>query len=440
MAASSWSNVSDSQKRVYQATEKYIKAVENNELTLLNLCDEFKEVKAIGESGGVRFPIFISPAKNISGGNNGGVTQNDVRQRIEKPAACAAVEVSSNFEITDMLTHTGTAEGAFEDELTRHITETTDSLAKMLQRYFCVSGGSSATSGMGRLCVIQLATIAVTTFTANVDPNVGAVYGTAGLMVNDVVDIYNDGTGVASQYTNVLITAIDPATGIVTTDTTMTLTAGWGVYRYNMYNIAINGLQNLIDDGTSALTIHGLTRSTYPQALNSVCKSVYNGGVAVELTQDMIDQRLNLVLNNGGKIEIFYGDPGVNNSFNRINATLRQWNVQNGAGPFKQVLGQKGLGSYEYRGQNVEFQVDVNALPRVMYGFSKGLLRKYVARPMSFMNKDGAMLSRGFGSSGAPKTTWTGVNLWQGNIGIQKPNHAMAIFGVKDTFTGRDTL
>lgn len=428
MATSTISNSGDSSKRVYQAIKKIIRQVENDEITFLKMCNEFEDVPAEGEAGGVRFPIFVSPEKNISGSNFGGTEVRAVDQRTELQGAVAPVEVTANFDIADMLTKTGNAAGAFMPELVRTTTTQTQQLAKMIQRFACSSHGT------GRLGVVQDATVAVVTFTLSVDST--SCYGDSNLMVNDYVDIYNLDSGGAAQYSNVKILSINHATRLVTTNTSMTLTAGWSIYRADMYGLAINGLRNLVDDGTNALTIHGLTRSANPTALNSVVTSIYSGVNPADLTQQPIDDATDLCLSYGAKIDTLLGSPGVIGAFNRINITLRQANVQNGAGPFKQQVGRKGDGSYEYRGQMAQAIIDVNMLPRDLIGFEKGVFRQYIASAIEWMSKDGSMYQRGTASSGQSKTSWTGVAVWQGNWGIQRPNNVFKITGIKDTFHG----
>lgn len=428
MATSTVVNSANSQKRVYQAVKKIIRAVENKEITFLKICNEFEEVKAEGESGGVRFPIFISPEKNISGSNYGGTTVRAVDQRTEEQGAVAPVEVTANFDIADMLTKTGNAQGAFVPELVRTTTTQTEQLAKAIQRFACGSHGTC------RLAVVDAATVGVATFTLSVAST--SAYGDALLMVNDYIDIYDLDSGGTAQYSNVKVTAINHATRVVTTNTTMTLTAGWSIYRADMYGLAMNGLRNLVDDGTTSSTIHGLTRSSNPTALNSIIKNIYSGTSPTDLTQQPIDDAMDLCLSYGANIDTFIGSPGVVGAYNRIDITRRQNQIQNGSGPFKQQLGRKGDGTYEYRGQSVTVKIDVNCLPRMLYGFEGGVFRKYIASEIEWMTKDGSMYSRGIGSTGQSKTSWTGVAVWQGNFGIQRPNNVFAVAGAKDTFHG----
>lgn len=434
MTSASWLTDADFLKQVYQKTKGLITAVESQECKLLNLAEEFEDVPALGLAGGVQFPIKIYDSKTLSGGNNGGVTQNPYVSGITKKGACAAVEISSFFEINEMLINTGKGEGAFANILTDKIEEGVQTLSKGIQRYMCVSHGT------GRLAVVDAATSGVATFVASVNPSYA--YGLAALMGRDVVDIYDLDTGGAAQYENVMVLNINKVSGLVTTDTTMTLSAGWGVYGQARYGLGINGLRNLIDNGDTSSTIMGLTRADFPDALNSVCSNVFSGGASVQLTQSMIEPLLNRVKDNGGRIELLYCNPGVRDTFNRANITMRQWQIANGSGPFDQKLGSKGNGVYAYDGKNIAVEDDANCLPFALYGFSKGNLKRYVARPQGWLmhGKNGSMFHMGISTSGAPKTTWTATNVAELNLGIQKPNHAMGIFGLLDTFNGRDTV
>lgn len=431
MSTSTIQNSAGSAKRVYQAIKKLVRQVENDELTFYKMCSDFEEVPAEGEEGGVRFPIFVSPEKNISGSNFGATTVRAVDQRTEVQGAVAPVEVTANFDIADMLTKTGNERGAFVPELVRTTTTQTQQLAKMIQRYACSSHGT------GRLGVVQDATVGVTTFVLS--KAAATCYGDAVLMVNDYIDIYDLDSSGSAAYSNVKVTKIDHATRTVTTNTTMTLTAGYSIYRADMYGLAINGLRNLVDNGDYALTIHGLTRSDNPTALNSVKKSIYSGSNPQDLTQQPIDDAMDLCLSYGAKIDTLMGSPGVVQAFNRINVTLRQVTIPTGQGPLKQQLGRKGNGTYEYRGNMCQLVLDVNALPRTLYGFESGVFRKYIVSDIEWMSRDGSMYQRGIGSTGMSKTSWTGVAVWQGNFGIQRPNNVFLIEGAKDTFHG-DTV
>ena len=428
-----WITAANAQKRVYEAVQGAIKSVENHDMVLYNLCEEgFKNVKARGESGGVRFLLEVYTGKSGAGGNNGGVEQNATVPRVDLQCAVAVVENSEMTEMTDMLENTGQGEGVWEDESTRRIRECTENLAKRLQRYMCVSHGT------GRVGVVDADTVASEDFVASV--NAAYPYGLAGIEANERIDIYSsDSNPAADEYTSVLIESIDYNSGVVHTDETMTLTAGWGVYLEGRFGLGINGLRGLIDDGTYTTTIHGQTRADYPSALNSVVQNVYSGGNRVELTQDMLDKGVNQVRFNGGKIEFFYGNTGVNNTFCRSNVTLRQHNQISGKGPFKTELGQDGFGSYTHYGRSIPFhEPDDNCLPGMLYGFQKGILRKHVASPIKFMMKDGAIWSRAIGAAGRPVTGYQAVAKAQMNIGIEKPSWAMLINGLRDRGVGRD--
>ena len=422
MAATTNSLIAGSLKRHYP--KQFFKVLENEELTLLNLCDALEDWKAIGDA--TYFPFYISAPKNISASSTGDTTIRAAAQRQEVQGSVTPVEIVGNFEISDYTKNTATAAGSFNGgELARETEETSQGLAKMINRFLASSHGT------GRLAMVDAATVASTSFVAaNTEAR---PYGVSNLMVGDVIDIYDADSAGAAQYSAVTITNIDRATRTVTTGTSMTLTAGWSIYRASAYGLAINGLRNLIDNGTAASTIHGQTRATY-NALNSVYLNIYSGGVAQALTEEQVRQTLNQVHANGGRPDTAICNPGVADAYLRINATLRQYIVPNGD-LFDSKVGTPNNLSVGFRDLNLKVVREVNALPRAFYMLRKGDLKKVIARDMGWYDEDGEMVRMSIGS-GAYKTSWSAAMGWLGNICNPSPNFQGLVIGALDSFNG----
>lgn len=422
MAATTNSLIAGSLKRNYP--KQFFKVLENEELTLLNLCDSLEDWKAIGDA--TYFPFYISAPKNISASSTGDTTIRAAAQRQEVQGSVTPVEIVGNFEISDYTKNTATAAGSFNGgELARETEETSQGLAKMINRYLASSHGT------GRLAMVDAATVASTSFVAAVTE--ARPYGVSNLMVGDVIDIYDADSAGAAQYSAVTITNIDRSTRTVTTGTSMTLTAGWSIYRAGAYGLSINGLRNLIDNGTAAATIHGQTRATY-NALNSVYLNIYSGGVATDLTEEQVRQTLNQVHANGGRPDTAVCNPGVADAYLRINATLRQYIVPNGDLFTSKVGTPKDL-SVGFRDLNLKLVREVNALPRAFYMLRKGDLKKVIARDMGWYDEDGEMVRMSIGS-GAYKTSWSAAMGWLGNVCNPSPNFQGIVIGAKDSFNG----
>lgn len=422
MAATTNSLIAGSLKRHYP--KQFFKVLENEELTLLNLCDSLEDWKAIGDA--TYFPFYISTPKNISASSTGDTTIRAAAQRQEVQGSVTPVEIVGNFEISDYTKNTATAAGSFNGgELARETEETSQGLAKMINRYLASSHGT------GRLAMVDAATVASTSFVAAVTE--ARPYGVSNLMVGDVIDIYDTDSAGAAQYSAVTITNIDRSTRTVTTGTSMTLTAGWSIYRAGAYGLSINGLRNLIDNGTAAATIHGQTRATY-NALNAVYLNIYSGGVATDLTEEQVRQTLNQVHANGGRPDTAVCNPGVADAYLRINATLRQYVVPNGD-LFESKVGTPNKMSVGFRDLNLNIVREVNALPRAFYMLRKGDLKKVIARDMGWYDEDGEMVRMSI-ASGAYKTSWSAAMGWLGNICNPSPNFQGIVIGVKDSFNG----
>jgi hypothetical protein len=422
MAPTTNALIAGSLKRHYP--KQFFKVLEDTEITLLNLCDSLEDWKAIGDA--TYFPFYIAAPKNISASSTGNTTIRAASQRQEVQGSVTPVEIVGNFDISDYTKQTATAAGSFNGgELARETEETSVNTAKMINRYLASSHGT------GRLAMVQDATVAVTTFVAAVSE--ARPYGVSNLMVKDFIDIYDADSAGTAQYSNVQITNIDPLTRNVTTDTTMTLTAGWSIYRASAYGLTINGLRNLIDNGTAAATISGQTRATY-NALNSVYSNIYQAGVPQNLTEEMVRQVYNRVRLNGGRPDTLVCNPGVADAYYRINATLRQYVVPNGS-LFESKVGSPASLAAALREDNLKVVRENNGLPRAMYMLRKGDLKKVIARDLGWYDDDGDMIRMSI-TSGSYTTSWMAAMGWLGNIVLPSPNFTGIIIGIVDTLNG----
>ena len=139
MAATTNSLIAGSLKRHYP--KQFFKVLENEELTLLNLCDALEDWKAIGDA--TYFPFYISAPKNISASSTGDTTIRAAAQRQEVQGSVTPVEIVGNFEISDYTKNTATAAGSFNGgELARETEETSKGLANMINRFLASSHGA----------------------------------------------------------------------------------------------------------------------------------------------------------------------------------------------------------------------------------------------------------------------------------------------------------
>lgn len=422
MAATVNSLITGLLKRNYP--KQYFEALENEEIVLLNLCDNLDDWKAQGDA--TYFPFFIANAKNISGSSTGNTDIRAADQFTMVQGSVTPVEIVGNLEVSDYSKRTANAAGAFNGGDWEVETDgVSTSTAKMISRFLCSSHGT------GRLAMVNADTSASTSFVAAVTE--ARPYGVSNLMVGDYIDIYDLDSAGSSVYTNVKITNIVRSTRTVTTNTSMSLTAGQSIYRAGMYGFAINGMRNTIDDGGASATYCGQTRSTH-SALNSVITNIYSGGVATDLTEEQVRQTLNQIHSNGGRPDTAFCNPGVADAYYRINATLRQYVVPNGS-LFESKVGSPNKQTIGFRDLTLSVVRDVNALPRAFYMFKKGDIKKLIARDLGWYEDDGGIVRMGIGTVNY-RTTWAAAMGWLGNIVTPAPNWMGAVLGVKDSFNG----
>ena len=429
MAESTITTSAEGLRRAY--VPGFFKALEDHSLNLWKLTSSFQQSQSVGS--GLYFPFIGYSPKNLSGSSTGNTLFRDTLQRSQVQGVVAPVEFAASFKISALLKNVGTKEGAFNGgEYAQHVEETSQDLAKYLNRVTASSHGTSL------LAVVE-ATVTNATFVAAVSETYP--FGVSNLMVGDTISNYTDDTYVTAINEDKVITAIDPDTRSVTTGASLTWTAGTHIYRAGMAGIAMNGLRNLIANVDTAATLHGQARTL--SYLNAVVKNIYSGGTPRDLTEEDIRQTLNRIKGNGGSgCDTIVCNPGVADSYLRINASLRQYNVPNSTA-FNQVLGRDpSKMKFGYEGGNLSVFTDTNVLPRALYLIKKGALRKFEAMPLGWFDDDGKMLRQVVGTvSGytGHRAAWEAQMGWEGNLGIQEPNQVGVILGALDSFNG-DTV
>lgn len=430
MAESTITTSANALRRAY--VPGFFKALEDHSLNLWKLTSEFQQSQSIGE--GLYFPFIGYSPKNTSGSSTGNTLFRDTAQRAQVQGVVAPVEIAGSFKISALLKNVGTKDGAFNGgEYAQHVEETSQDLAKILNRY------AASSHGTGRLAVVET-TVTSASFVCECSET--NPYGVSNLMLGDKISNYTADSAGSVINDDFEIIGIDPDTRTVTVDASATWTAGTHIYKAGLYGIAMNGMRNLIANVSTAATIHGQARTL--QYLNAVVKNIYSSGSPRDLTEEDVRQTLNRIKGNGGSgLDTLAGNPGVGDSYLRINASLRQYNVPIGQAFDRQVLGKDPTKmTFGYEGSNLRFFQDQNLLPRSLYLLKKGSLRKFEAMPMGWFDDDGKMLRQVVGSSGSyvgHRAAWEAQMGWQGNLGVQEPNQLGVILGVLDTFNG-DTL
>lgn len=244
----------------------------------------------------------------------------------------------------------------------------------------------------------RMAVVATTTDTSTTVP-VSFPYGCFQVRENMEVDFYDTDSG-GSKQGNTETVSFKSESGpspSITIDTARTLTATWGIYVTGEYGIAMQGLQQVVDDGTLTSTLFGLTRSTTPD-INALVMSASDGNQP--WSEQLVNQAIQYIVQRGDTEpdEIWSNDgmPAAqrdNLSGSRIFTIAPNQDVPSyGVGYNTDSL------TYNYNGKKLPYKVDRNLPARTMYVVTKSLFRKHVLKDLDW-NRDGDEPGTGSGSA-----------------------------------------
>jgi hypothetical protein len=419
MAASSTSTLANSLKRVYH--EGYFEAFQNQETPMLTDLEQCPDEPTLG--AGWYFPFHLKTPGNWKTGAEGGA-MGSVSQRVEVQGVVNAVEFLGQIQITEMLKNAGKANGAFGNEMNRHMAEATQDMTKAMQRLFTISHGT------GRLGIVQDDTTTSADFTA-ANPE-----GVTNLREGELVDMYDADTSGTKQVDSATISAIAYGTRVVTLAATDSLTAGWGIYKEDSYGYAPNGLRGLVDDATYAASIHGQARATYPQLNARVVGSHSN---IIPLTEDQMRRMCDSLRQVGGEVDMIRCNLGVFNAFMEISDGNRRWAMERGKTAQRTLGHREDDAVFAYYNSQMPIRVNVNLPGREMYFLSmKKSFRRHTLRKLGWLfDAAGSPLMPTPGSA-SYSSSWIGVLCAQENISCSAPRWNGVIRGIKDTSVAGD--
>jgi hypothetical protein len=232
--------------------------------------------------------------------------------------------------------------------------------------------------GSDTLATVSAGTTAVVTFVASTSASGGfGNWGVRYLQVGDQIDIWS--SNFSTQRTpvgGVTITALDPVTKTVTTNTSMTLTATDVVTRANGQNKAYVGLWSATDNGGS--TFQGLSRTTYPNLKGYVLDIA---GVA--LTEAHLQTLFSGIESASGEYPdlILTGSNGWD-QYLALGVSLKRY--------INTLELDRGFQQLDYNG--VPFTKDVDNPPGAVFGLRREYVQNGVVTPLSWSEQDGAIL------------------------------------------------
>jgi hypothetical protein len=240
--------------------------------------------------------------------------------------------------------------------------------------------------GTGRLAVVEGSTVASNSFTATV---LGG--GTFQLHLNDPIDFVNLDTGGTVQ-ASAIITDIDPITRRVTTDTSLTLTAGWGVYHTGDYGKTLpNGCRNIVDDGDYATSIFGISRAAPNTYLNGIVLD-NNQGIQ-DYSEVLISNGLAQARLRGGVVPtILRCNEGIIQEHQRVTTPDRVYVVMNGENPkYPTGINHERL-AFQYGDTKIPFEVDTYLPPRELYGLHMPSWNRITLKKLDWEKANGQIM------------------------------------------------
>lgn len=267
------------------------------------------------------------------------------------------------------------AAGLVADRIERTVAD----LGKYINRVY-------AGSNVGRLAVSDVD--GTNTFTVKKDP-VGLELLDVGMSI-EARDALSSGSIVGS-FENQRITELNRSTLTVTyAGTDRTITSGSHIFLYGTHDRTFYTLPDIVDDGTNAGTIFGLSRTTYPGAKAHVNGA---GGVLRNLTEQLILDATDIPRRETGKkITRALANSGQCRKYVEFVAAARRY-PQSGRGTPQYSVGYDD-DSLEINipGMKCKLECDFDIPPREIYFVPWDTFGLYEAFPLDWVEEDGKML------------------------------------------------
>jgi hypothetical protein len=329
--------------------------------------------------GGAGFYFLIVGATGHAAGTHAeGADWGDARNQVGVQPFITSAPFESPVEVTQKFFDAAKREGALGGDAGHNaIVTATKDLYTHAQRLLACGHGT------GRLAVVEAATTANTAFTAKLHE------GAWQLRINDPIEFVNTDTGGTVQAT-AIITDIDYITRRVTTDTSLTLTANWGVYHQGSYGAPHpNGLRSIVDDGDYATSIFGVSRSAPNTYLNGLVMDNSQGlqDYSEELVDDLIDQ---ITMRQDMVPTVLRCNLGVIREHKRIVVADRVYDVGTGGSNAQYPTGANhNQLSYQYGDTKIPFKVDRDLPARELYALHMPSFRRHTLRKAGWIKPEG---------------------------------------------------
>jgi rhodanese-related sulfurtransferase len=228
-----------------------------------------------------------------------------------------------------------------------------------------------------------------------------------------LIDIVDPSTGVATTSgTSLVVTSVNSSTEV-----TMAVAANADVADNDVVTRAgatdgagtsyeMMGIKGIVDDNTYVDTLHGISRTSFAWWNCSTFANDDNSGTLRDLTIPLMQEAVSAVEKNGGKVNLIVCDHDMRDAYAAlVIADKRYVNTMDLDGGFK------GL---EFNG--IPLVADPDAQPNTMFFLDTDHLQIMQMSDWSWMDKDGAVLSRVSGSD-----AYEAVLYWYADLTTDRP-------------------
>lgn len=349
--------------------------------------------------------------------------------RVGVQCSVTSAQIDASFEISNKFLEAARGEGSFRgDAEDDAVTDATTGLYSYLSRLLCGHG-------TGRMAIVDV-TVTGTTITTR-KPEMAFA-----LRVNQKIDFVDTDTGGTVQASRT-ITSIDYAAGTFTVNTSVSVTAGWGVYNLDAYgNPLPNGIRNIVDDGDFASSIFTVSRTAPNLFLNA--KVMDGNGGLQDYSEHLVSELLDQITFDQKYVPTqLRCNVGIIGEWRRTTTADRIYNMEGkGGSGFAPSTGSNGdAAKFTYNTHLIPFKEDRDLPARELYALYMPAWRKHILKEAGFAKNGGKIL---FPKPAAGGETYAhsslGNMLIDMNVSCRKLSAQGKLSNIRDRSAARDTV
>ncbi len=348
------------------------------------------------------------------------------RNRLGVQCSVTPAQIDSSFEISSKFLEASKGPGSFRGDAENDaIVEATKGLFSYADRLLGCGHGT------GRLAIVDV-TVTGTTITCR-KPEMAFQ-----LRRYQPIDFVNTDTGGTVQASRT-IQSIDWAAGTFVVDSSVSVTAGWGVYQADVYgNPMPNGLRNIVDDGDFASSIFTVSRTAPNDFLNA--KVMDGSGGLQDYSDHFVAELLDQITWEQEMVPTqLRCNTGILGEHRRSTTPDRVYVQTNGKVPdYNTGVNHEKL-AFTYGTHKIPFAEDKNLPARELYALYMPAWRKHVLRKADWERKGGSILHQKPASGGETYAHAYLANMMMDmNISCRKLNAQGKLSNIRDRSAARD--